>query len=141
MSQKVYPTDVPATAVPTRALKARRSLRRQLGFGFFSLIFYGVIFGGLGLIGLKSFPIVMEYTKIKSIVKKIAAEGLRTPIEVAAAFERYSSIEDINAIRGTDLIVDTKSGKTAVSFKYAKKLPLFEPVSLVFDFEGNSSGN
>jgi Domain of unknown function (DUF4845) len=114
------------------------SRRKQLGVGFFGLIFYVVVFGGLGLIGLKSFPIYAEYLKIDRIVKKIGGDSPKTVAEASSSFERYSAIEDITSIRGNDLIVDTKSGKSVVSYRYSKKLPLFPPLSLVFDFEGSS---
>ncbi len=112
--------------------------RKQLGLGFFGLIFYVVILGGLGLIGLKSFPIYAEYLKIDRIVKKIGADSPKSVAEAASSFERYSAIEDITSIRGADLIVDSKSGKSVVSYRYSKKIPLFSPLSLVFDFEGSS---
>jgi Domain of unknown function (DUF4845) len=112
--------------------------RKQLGIGFFGLIFYVVVFGGLGLIGLKSFPIYAEYLKIDRVVKKIGGDSPKTVAEASSSFERYSAIEDISSIRGNDLIVDTKSGKSVVSYKYSKKIPLFPPLSLVFDFEGSS---
>jgi hypothetical protein len=112
--------------------------RKQLGVGFFGLIFYVVVFGGLGLIGLKSFPIYAEYLKIDRIVKKIGGDSPKTVAEASSSFERYSAIEDITSIRGNDLIVDAKSGKSVVSYKYSKKIPLFPPLSLVFDFEGSS---
>jgi Domain of unknown function (DUF4845) len=111
---------------------------KQAGVGFFGLIFYAVIFGGLGLIGLKSFPIYAENIKISRIIKKVAEDNPKTLQDAAASFERYSAIEDINSIRGTDLIVENKSGKALISYKYSKKIPLVEPVSLVFDFEGSS---
>jgi Domain of unknown function (DUF4845) len=112
--------------------------RKQLGIGFFGLIFYAVVFGGLGLIGMKSFPIYSEHLRINRIIKKIVEDNPKTAQEAATIFERHSAIEDITAIRGTDLVVDTKSGKAAVSYKYSKKLPLIAPVSLIFDFEGSS---
>jgi Domain of unknown function (DUF4845) len=111
--------------------------RRQLGVGFFGLIFYAVVFGGLGLIGLKSFPIYAEYLKINRVVKKLASDGVKSAPEAAAAFDRYAAIEDISSIHGADLGFDNQAGKTVVSFRYSKKLPLMAPVSLVFDFEGD----
>lgn len=119
-------------------LSSAVSRRKQLGVGFFGLIFYVVIFGGLGLIGLKSFPIYAEYLKIDRIVKKIGGDSPKTVAEAANSFERYSAIEDITSIRGNDLIVDSKTGKSVVSYRYSKKIPLFPPLSLVFDFEGSS---
>lgn len=119
-------------------LQSAVSRRKQLGLGFFGLIFFVVIFGGLGLIGLKSFPIYAEYLKIDRIVKKIGGDSPKTVAEAANSFERYSAIEDITSIRGNDLIVDSKTGKSVVSYRYSKKIPLFPPLSLVFDFEGSS---
>ncbi len=125
---------VKASSIPFLAV----SRRKQLGLGFFGLIFFVVIFGGLGLIGLKSFPIYAEYLKIDRVVKKIAGDSPKTVAEAANSFERYSAIEDITSIRGTDLMVDSKSGKSVVSYRYSKKIPLIPPLSLVFDFEGSS---
>jgi Domain of unknown function (DUF4845) len=119
---------------PSRA----RSRRKQLGIGFLGLVFFAIVFGGLGLIGLKSFPIYSEYLKINRMVKKVAEENPKTAQEVAASFDRQSSIEDVSSIRGSDLDLDTKSGRAVISYKYSKRLPLVPPVSLVFDFEGSS---
>jgi Domain of unknown function (DUF4845) len=118
-------------------LHAVTTRRRQLGVSFFGLIFYAVVFGGLGLIGLKSFPIYAEYLKINRVVKKLASDGIKSAPEAAAAFDRYAAIEDINSIHGSDLGFDNQAGKSVVSFRYSKKLLLMAPVSLVFDFEGD----
>jgi hypothetical protein len=114
------------------------SRRNQLGVSFFGLIFYAIVFGGLGLVVLKSFPIYSEYLKVNRIIKIVAQDNPKTLPEAAAIFERHSAIEDIASIRGTDLILESKSGKAVVSYKYSKKLPLIPPVSLVFDFEGST---
>jgi Domain of unknown function (DUF4845) len=119
----------------TRLLGTRHS---QSGLGFFGLVFVAVVVGGLGLITLKSFPIYSEYLKVQRIVKKVSDDSPKTAQELAAGFDRYAAIEDVSSVKGSDLILDTKSGKSVVSFSYSKKIPLLPPLSLVFDFEGGS---
>jgi hypothetical protein len=49
-------------------------------------------------------------------------------------------MDDVKSVTPQDLDITKEGGELVISFKYEKKVPLFANVSLVFDFEGSSSG-
>lgn len=107
--------------------------------GNLGILFQILVVFCLGYIGLKSFPIYSESLKIARTVKKISGDGLRSEIDIQAAFDRAAVIEDIHTIAGKDLVIDVSGPKARVSYSYAKKLPLGGPMSLLFEFEGNGN--
>jgi Domain of unknown function (DUF4845) len=111
---------------------------KQLGLSLLGLVFIiGVIFG-IGIIGMKAFPVVMESRAIAKAIVKAKGAG-STPAEIASAFNKASQIDDITTITGSDLAIEKgKSGEMEVSYDYAKEVELIAPVSLLFRFKGST---
>ena len=55
-----------------------------------------------------------------------------------AAFDRNTSINDVEAIRGADLVFTRDDGDLEISFAYEKRLPLAGNVSILIDFSGTT---
>ena len=112
----------------------RLSTQHQAGMSFIGLVFWVAFLGSVILIGLQVTPIVNEYISIKSAIKKSKSEGDARAIR--SAFDRYAQATYINDFDSSLLNIDTKNGRTTVSFEYARKLHLVGPVSLLFNFSG-----
>lgn len=101
------------------------------------LLVFGAIFG------MKVLPSTMEYFTILKTVKSIAGGELAagaTVADVRKAFSRHSQIDDIKSVTAEDLDISKDGNDIVISFAYAKKIPLFGPVSLYIDYEGSSAG-
>lgn len=93
------------------------------------------------LLGMKLIPAYMEYGTAKNAIQAIARErNATTPAEVRRAFESRSAIDDITAVKSSDLEVTREGGETVISFTYRKEVPLFANVGVYMDFAASSRG-
>jgi hypothetical protein len=110
----------------------------QRGFTLLSLVFVIVVVFGVGIIGMKSFPVFAEYRAVQKAIVKAKGSG-STPQEIASAFNKAAQIDDISTITGSDLTIEKgKGGEMEVGFDYAKEVELVAPVSLLFRFKGST---
>jgi hypothetical protein len=120
-------------------VELQRMRKQQRGVSLFGLLFWAIIIGFVALVGLRVLPTVNEYFTIKSVVKKIVAEGATTVPEVRSAFERRKSVEySITSVSGNDLQITKVNDKVVISFAYNKEISLMEPVYLLIKYEGSS---
>lgn len=113
--------------------------RAQRGISLFGLLFWAIVIGFVGYIGVVVFPTVNEYFTIKRAVDKIAAEAPATVPEVRAAFERQRAIEySISSISGNDLEVTKENDRLVIGFAYEKEIPIVGPVYLLLKYQGRS---
>jgi len=117
---------------------------RQRGIGFIGLLFVLALAIIVAILGMKTVPAVIEYFTIKKVVSATAhSPEMRdaTPADVRASFDRRASIDAISSITGRDLEIRRDGGDLVVSFAYERRVPLFGPVTLLFDFKGASSSS
>lgn len=113
--------------------------RAQRGVSLFGLLFWAIVIGFFGYIGVVTFPTVNEYLTIKRAVDKIAAEAPATVPEVRSAFDRQRSIEySISSISGKDLDVTKENDRLVIGFAYEKEIPIVGPVYLLLKYQGRS---
>lgn len=112
---------------------------------------HGVTLGGLlvwlfllvivALLGMKLIPAYMEYGTAKNAIQAIARErNATTSAEVRRAFESRAAIDDITAVKSSDLDITKEGGEMVISFTYRKEVPLFANVGVYMDFAANSRG-
>ena len=95
----------------------------------------------LALLGMKLIPAYMEYGTAKNAIQAIARERpSATPQEVRRAFDSRSAIDDITAVKASDLDVTKDGGQVVISFAYRKEVPLFMNVGVYMDFAANTGG-
>jgi Domain of unknown function (DUF4845) len=110
----------------------------QQGFSLLGLVFVIAVVFGVGVIGMKSFPVFAEYRAIQKAIVKAKGAG-STPQEISSSFNKAAQIDDISTITGSDLAIEKgKNGEMEVSFDYAKEVELVAPVSLLFRFKGST---
>ncbi len=112
--------------------------KAQRGLGFLSVLVILALVVVIGGTALKSAPALIEYMAIKQAVNKIATEGTDSAIEIQRAFDRSAAIEDIETIRGRDLIIGKTQNEPLISFSYERRIHMVGPMTLLFDFQGDS---
>jgi len=117
----------------------RRALGRttQQGVTLTGLIVALAVIGVVLVFALRMIPAYIEYNAIKTAIAKTKAEG-GTVRAMQQAFDRNTSINDVEAIRGRDLIFTRDDGDLEISFSYEKRLPVAGNVSIVIDFSGTT---
>ncbi len=117
-------------------------MKYQRGLSLSGLMMGAVVVGLVSLVAMKSIPEWIEFGKITKAVKSLAGDtGLReaSVAQIRAAYQKKVEIDDIKSVPPDDLDITKEGGQLVIKFAYAKKVPLFSNVSLVFDFEGDSS--
>jgi hypothetical protein len=108
---------------------------RLAGVSLMGLIVVLVLLGVVALFGMKVLPSYMEFRTAKNAIVAIARERPNaTPADVRKAFEARANIDNIEAVKPTDLDVQ----KGAISFAYRKEVPLFTGVALVIDYAASA---
>ncbi len=115
----------------------------QRGLSLVGFIFVLVAGGALAMIAIRAVPAHTEYFSIVRILKEVAKEvgSNGTKSQVATAFDRRAQIDDITAVRGSDVRVSREGGKTVLSVEYEKRQTLFRHMSILFDFNVSSTSD
>jgi hypothetical protein len=104
------------------------------------MVLFVLIF--LALFGMKLLPAYIEYGTAKKAITSIARDGTgaSTPQEVRRQFDARALIDNIEAVKGTDLEIRKEGGGMVIAFAYRKEVPLVANVGLYIDFAANSAG-
>ena len=104
------------------------------------LVLAAIIVAFVSLVVMRVVPTFLEYQNIKkALVRAVSASGANNPEAIRSAFDRSQAIDDFHAIDSSKLIFSKDQGEQMiVSFKYSKDIPLFGPVKLVIDYEGDA---
>ena len=112
----------------------------QRGIGLLGLLVLAAVLVVVAVVGMQVLPTATEYVAVKRAVGR-AVEGAETVGQVRAAFDRYAAIDDIKSIAGRDLEVERDAGgKMVARFRYARRIELFGPASLLLEYQGSSTG-
>ncbi|TXG00937.1 DUF4845 domain-containing protein [Massilia arenae] len=115
----------------------RKLLNKQGGLSLSGLIGALAIIGVAGIFAMRMVPAYIEYSAIKSGIAQVKSNG-GSIREMQQAFNRHTSINDVEAVRGQDLVFTRDGEETQISFAYEKRLPLMGNVSLLIDFAGTT---
>lgn len=113
---------------------------RQRGVTLSGLLVVVTVLVVLGIFGLKLIPTYIEYAKSKTAIEAIAADRSKNSSvnEIRKSFDARANIDDITAVKGSDLEVTKEGGDVVISFAYRKEIPLAGNVGLYVDFVGRS---
>ena len=112
-------------------------LGKQGGVSLTSLILVLIVVGLVAVIGIKVFPSWLEYRSIKDGIVRVKAEGGTVP-EMQRAFDKFADINNVESVKGRDLIISKDGGEPEISFAYQKRIVLTEKASLVIDYDGTT---
>ena len=116
-----------------------RNKQRGVSFPVVFLVFVVVALAAIG--GMKIFPAYSEFLTTKKAIGAVAvSEGRAGSIlEIRKAFDRRANIDNITTVAGADLDISKEGGDLIISFAYAKKIPMFNNVSVVIDFAASTA--
>ena len=109
---------------------------RQRGVSLFTLLFFLVVIGAVGAMGLRVFPSFIEYQATLKAVNLARDAG--NEAEARRAFARAAQEDDINSVRGRDLEIVQNGDQLEVSFAYEKEFHMFGPAWLTMKYSGTS---
>ena len=115
----------------------RKIVNKQDGLSLSGLIGALVVIGVVGIFAMRMVPAYIEYNAIKSAIAKVK-DGGGSIREMQQAFNRHTSVNDVEAVRGQDLVFTRDGEEVEISFAYEKRLPLMGNVSLLIDFAGTT---
>ena len=115
-----------------------RTGSRQTGASFyFWLLFIGIL-ALLIAVGIKLFPIYMEYYSVVSVLEQIAQDSKydkQSPIQIWSALQKRFSINNIRTISKDDVTVKRKKGRTYITVEYEIRINLVGNLDGVAVFE------
>ena len=112
-------------------------LDKQEGVSLTSVILVLIVVGLVAVVGIKVFPSWLEYRSIKDGIVRVKAEGGTVP-EMQRAFDKFADINNVESVKGRDLIISKDGGEPEISFAYQKRIALTEKASLVIDYDGTT---
>ena len=116
---------------------------QQRGMSFGGFIFGAFVLVLLAIIGLRLIPAYMQAAQIKNIFETIAHDPdmqKATPHDIQASFDRRATIDNITAIKSSDIDISGDEGRPVLSASYSVKIPLAGNVSLFIEFNPSSAG-
>lgn len=110
---------------------------KQAGISLSGLIGALAVIGVIGIFAMRMVPAYIEYNAIKSAIVAVK-DGGGTIREMQQSFNRQTSVNDVEAVRGKDLVFTRDGEELQISFAYEKRLPLMGNTSLLIDFAGTT---
>ncbi|MBV5284661.1 MAG: DUF4845 domain-containing protein [Methyloversatilis discipulorum] len=118
--------------------------RKQSGLSMVGFVLVAGLVAIVVILGMKSVPAVIEYytilKNVKAIVKSGEVKG-GTVADYRNAYAKRAIMDEMSSVTPADLDIVKDTQGVEISFAYQRKVPLFGPVSLLFDFEGSASGS
>ncbi|NHZ99124.1 DUF4845 domain-containing protein [Massilia sp. CCM 8734] len=113
------------------------NLAQQQGVSLVGLIFVLGIITFIAMFAMKVFPTFLEYRSVKAgVLSAKRADG--TVHEIQIAFDKHANINNIESIKGNELIITKDTGETQVAFAYTARIPLITNVTLLIDYSGTT---
>jgi hypothetical protein len=101
------------------------------------LILVLMVLGGLALLAIKIVPSYLEFRTVRDGIARAKAAG-GSVAEMRQAFEKFAEINNVDAIRGRDLVISREGANPEISFAYEKRIPLTGRATLVIDYDGTT---
>jgi hypothetical protein len=115
---------------------------QQRGMSFGGFVFGAFLLVLFGITGIKLIPAYMQAAQIKNIFVTIAHDPdmqKATPHDIQASFDKGASINNITAIKASDIDISSDGGMPVLSASYAVKVPLVGNLSLYMEFNPSSA--
>ena len=107
---------------------------KQAGMTFIGLVLVIAAVVCIAVVGMKVAPAYSEFMNVKNAIKK-AAGAADNKKEIAASFDRTAQIDNIESVKGADLVVNNG----VASVEYQKVIPIIANASILLDFSATSA--
>ena len=113
----------------------------QRGISLISFLWIALLVAISSLLVLEVAPSMIEFYKIKKIVKSVASNATAnaTIPDLRKAYAKHAAIDRIEVLQAEDLEMVKEAGQIVISFEYSKKIKLLGPVSLLIEYHGSSA--
>ena len=112
---------------------------RQSGVTLLGLIIGLVVLVFAALLAMKLIPPYMEYHTAKNAIQAIARSQQGGSMnDIRRAWEGRAAVDDISAIKASDLEISKDGNNLVLSFAYRKEVPLAEHVGLYIDYTADT---
>lgn len=112
-------------------------LDRQRGISLTGLIVVLAVLGLFAVLAIKIVPSWLEYRSVRDGIVRAKSAGGSTA-EMQQTFDKFAEINNIDVVRGRDLVISRDGATPEVSFAYEKRIPLLENATLVIDYDGTT---
>ena len=116
------------------------SLDRQRGVSLTGLILVLAVIGLFAVLGIKIVPSYLEYRSVQDGMARAKAAG-GSVAEMRQTFDKFAEINNVEAVRGRDLVISRDGASPEISFAYEKRIPLTEKATLVIDYDGTTDAS
>ena len=116
------------------------SLNRQRGFSLTGLILVLGVLGLFAVLGIKIVPSYLEYRSVHDGMTRAKAGG-GSVAEMRQTFDKFAEINNVEAVRGRDLVISRDGANPEISFAYEKRIPLTAKATLVIDYDGTTDAS
>jgi hypothetical protein len=117
-------------------------MKKQKGVTITGMLIVSVILVLALLLVFKVIPVYVEYNTIKKTFQAMGSDPALQKAslnEMRASWEARTSVDNVKSLSGQDIVYAREPGGWAISADYSVKLPLFQNVSLYFDFHPTSN--
>jgi hypothetical protein len=114
----------------------------QSGVTLFGLVFGLAVLVFLALLAMKLIPPYMEYFTARNAVHSIARTQQGGSInDVRRAWDARAAVDDIRAVKASDLEISKEGNQVVLGFAYRKEVPLFANLGVYIEFAASSKGD
>jgi hypothetical protein len=110
---------------------------KQGGMSLTGLSLVLMVLGVVALLAIKIVPSYLEFRAVRDGMARAKAAG-GSVSEMRQAFDKSAEINNVEAIRGRDLVISNEGGSPQISFSYEKRIPLTGRTTLVIDYDGTT---
>lgn len=114
---------------------------RQKGITIVGMICVSIGLVFVSILAMKLVPAYIERYTIGKIFRQIAnnpAYANATAADVQAAFRRQMTVDSVNAVSPSDLVITREAGQLVIETRYRVTIPLISNISLLVDFQATS---
>lgn len=116
---------------------------QQRGMSFGGFIFGAFLLVICVIFGFRLIPAYIQDATIKSTFTEISRDPNMqnaTPHDILQSFDRHSAVDDITAIKTSDIVVSSDGGRPVLSASYSVRIPVVGNISLILEFNPSSAG-
>jgi hypothetical protein len=116
---------------------------QQRGMSFGGFIFSAFLLVICAIFGFRLIPAYIQDATINSTFNEISRDPNMqnaTTHDILESFDRRSSVDDITAIKSSDIIITSDGGRPVLSASYSVRVPVAGNISLILEFNPSSAG-
>jgi hypothetical protein len=117
---------------------------QQRGMSFGGFIFGAFLLVICAIFGFRLIPAYIQDATINSTFTQISRDPNMqnaTAHDILQSFDRHSGVDDITAIKSSDIVISSDGGRPVLSASYSVKIPVAGNISLLLEFNPSSAGH